>query len=174
MSRRGPRDLLFALSNRVPLVREASDPMVLLVLAILVVATAIAVVFPSDVFPGDKDARSHVLQLAGGVLVLFAAYFTSVNLRETRAQHAFERLSRAIEQLGSESEPVRIGAIKLLESIALERLELPSGTGGSAAIARHEAVREALEAVAREPAGSSPSDLAREVLQKLEAPRPRY
>ena len=171
---RGPRDLLFALSNRIPLVREATDPMMFLVLATLVVATGFAVFFAEDVFPGDEDARSHVLQLAGGLLIVLGGYFTSVSLREIRAQQAFDRLCRVIEQLGSDSEAVRVGAIKLLEGLTLEKLELPSGTAGAAARTRQEVIREALEAVAREADGLPPSALARQVLQRLPVQRARY
>lgn len=169
MAEQDPKARLFDLSTRIPLVRETADPWIFLVLAALVVVTAFAVTFPQDVFPGDKDARGHVIQVAAGFLVILGAYFTAVNIREARAQQAFDRLCRVIEQLGSGNEAVRIGAIRLLESIALEKLDLPGGSTGEVMRARNAAIREALESVVRESNGLPSTDLARQVLRDLEA-----
>jgi hypothetical protein len=160
---------LFSLSTRIPLAKETADPWIFLVLVALVVVATVGVVFPEDVFPGDEDARSHVIQVAAGFLVILGAYFTAVNIREARAQHAFDRLCKVIEQLGSESEAVRIGAIRLLESIALEKLDLPGGSTGRVMRARNDAIVEALGSVAQESAGLPSTGLARQVLQDLEA-----
>jgi hypothetical protein len=165
----GLKARLFDLSSRIPLVRETADPWIFLVLSVLFVATAFAVVFPEDVFAGDRDARSHVIQVAAGLLVVLGAYFTAVNIRESRNQQAFDRLCRVIDQLGVESEAVRVGAVRLLESIALEKLDLPSGSTGDVLRARQHAVRDVLAAVARESTGSPSSDLAARVLSDLEA-----
>jgi hypothetical protein len=171
MTGREPKARLFDLSTRVPLVRETADPWIFLVLTALVAVTTLAVIFPEDVFSGDRDARGHVLQVAAGLLVILGAYFTAVNIREARAQQAFDRLCKVIEQLGSSSEAVRVGAVKLLESIALEKLDLPSGNSGEVMLARHGAIREALACVAQESTELSSSALARQVLRDLDARR---
>ncbi len=169
MREREPKARLFDFAGRIPVARETADPWIFLVLIGLVAATVVALVFAREVFPDDDDARGHVIQLATGMLVILGAYFTAVNIREVRAQQTFDRLCRVIEQLGSDSEPVRVGAIRLLESIALEKLDLPAGSAGSALEARHVAVREALASVAAE-RGERPSvELAQRVLGELDA-----
>jgi hypothetical protein len=167
----GAKARLFDVSTRIPLVRETADPWIFLVLAALVLATLFAVSFPGEVFPEDDDARTHVIQLAAGALVILGAYFTAVNIREARAQQAFERLCRVIDQLGSETEAVRLGALRMLESIALEELDLPGGSTEAVLDARRRAIGEALAAVARDSADLPCGALAREVLQELEARR---
>jgi hypothetical protein len=160
---------MFGLAGRIPLVRETADPWVFLELVVLVVVAGLGVAFAGAIFPGDDEARSHVLQVAAGVLIVFGAYFTSVNIREVRAHQAFERLQTVIDQLGSDSEAVRAGAIRLLQSIALEKLDLPTGSTGEVVVARQRAVEDALSAVAAE-AGDRPSKaLAAEVLRELRA-----
>jgi len=160
---------MFDLTGKLPIVGETADPWIFLVLMTLVAVAALGVAFPDDVFPGDDDARAHVIQVAAGLLVILGAYFTAVNIREARAHQAFDRLCRVIEQLGNGNEAVRVGAVKLLESIALEKLDLPSGSAGEAMRARRNAIREALRAVAEESAERPSSELARQALQKLEA-----
>lgn len=155
-------------STRIPIVRETADPWIFLMLAGLVLLTALALAFPDEVFSGDKDARTHVIQVAAGLLVILGAYFTSVNIREVRAHQSFERLHKVIGQLESESEAVRIGAIRLLESIALEKLDLPTGSAGEVTRARRKAIREALDAFARESQGPAVA-VAQEVLANLGA-----
>lgn len=165
----GPKARLFDVAGRIPIVKETADPWVFLELAILVVAVGFGVAFPDAVFPGDEDARTHMLQVGAGVLVIFGAYFTAVNIRQARSDQAFDRLHKVIDQLGSDSEAVRAGAIRLLQSILLEKMDLPSGTAGEAMAARRKAVEDALSAVADE-AGERPSTaLAEEVLNELRA-----
>jgi hypothetical protein len=160
---------MFDFAGRIPVARETADPWVFLAMIGLVAATAAGLVFAHDVFPGDDNARGYVIQLAAGMLVILGAYFTAVNIREARAQQAFDRLCRAIEQLGSDSEPVRVGAVRLLESIALEKLELPTGSAGDALAARQKAIREALALVSAERDGRPSVELAQRVLGELEA-----
>jgi len=157
-----------AVSTRVPIVRETADPWIFLMLVGLVLATILALIFPEQVFSGDRDPRTHIIQVAAGLLVILGAYFTSVNLREVRAHQSFERLCKTIGQLESDSEAVRIGAIRLLESLELEKLDLPTGSAGEVTSARRQAIREALEAFARESQGPAVA-VAQEVLATLDA-----
>lgn len=164
-----PKQRLFGVPGRLPFVGETADPWIFTVLATLAVTAGLATAFAGEVFPHDKDARGHVIQLAAGLLVLLGAYFTAVNIRETRAHQAFERLHKVLEQLGSPSEPVRLGAISLLESIAVERLDLPSGSATEeVTAARNHAVVTALQAVAAEEEGA-PGESARATLRRLQA-----
>lgn len=160
---------LFYISTRIPLIRETADPWIFLVLTALVVAAAFGIFCPETVFPGDEDARTHVIQVAAGMLLILGAYFTAVNIREARAQQSFDRLCKVIDQLGSDSETVRVGAIRLLESIALEKLDLPGGSAGQVRRARQKAILDALASVSEELAGSPSAKLARDVLTDLEA-----
>jgi hypothetical protein len=169
VSREGPKARLFSVTERTPLARETADPWIFLLLTGLVVVAGLAVAFPGEVFPEDEDARSHVIQLAAGMLVILGAWFTAVNIREVRAHQAFERLQKVIEQLGDGDEAVRIGAIRLLQSIALEKLDLPGGSTGQALVARRKAVGDALAAVAAEDGGRPSAALAEQVLRELEA-----
>jgi Pentapeptide repeats (8 copies) len=84
----------------------------------------------------QNDARATLLQGVGGIAVLLTVYFTwrqlQHNLEATRRQQQAtqdqielsrqqqltERFTRAIDQLGSESEDVRLGAIYALEQIS--------------------------------------------------------
>jgi len=164
-----PKSRLFESSTRLPLVGETADPWIFLVLAALVAASVLGIAFPHAIFPGDRDARGHVIQAAAGCLVILGAYFTAVNIREARAHQAAERLGRTIDQLGSGDEAVRVAAVKLLQSMALERLDLPSQSAGEAMDARNGAIREALTVVAEGEEGLRSADLARDVLRDLSA-----
>jgi hypothetical protein len=166
---RGLKARLFqVVSTRIPLVRETADPWIFLALVGLVLVTTVALIFPDTVFSGDEDPRTHVIQVAAGLLVILGAYFTAVNIREVRAHQSFERLNLAIGQLESDSQAVRIGAIRLLESVALEKLDLPTSSAGEVSLARRRAIREALEALTLESQGPSVV-VAREVLTRLAA-----
>lgn len=163
---------MFEASKRIPVVGETVDPWIFLLLLGLAGSTTVGVMFAGEVFPNEpeKDARSHVIQLAAGLIVLLGAYFTAVNIREARAQQAFDRLSKVIDQLASESDAVRMGAIRLLEGLAMERLDLPSGSyGHTARLARQNAIRDALGALASEPRDSPVRASARRVLAAIQA-----
>lgn len=78
-----------------------------------------------DYLKAVNDARTVVLQLLGGIAVSVGAYATwrrlRVNedeLRTTRDGQVTERFTRAIEQLGSDSPDIRIGAVFALARIA--------------------------------------------------------
>jgi uncharacterized protein YjbI with pentapeptide repeats len=66
----------------------------------------------------QNDARATLLQGAAGVLLVFGAVATWWQLQISREGQLTERFSRAVEQLGSDNEDVRIGAIRTLERIA--------------------------------------------------------
>jgi len=168
VARRRPKAKLFEASTFLPFVGETADPWIFLVLSALVAVTVAGVALPHVVFPRDRDARSHVIQVAGGLLVVLGAYFTAVNIREVRAQQAFERLCKVIEQLGDPSEHVRIGSVRLRESIALEDLDLTSGSMGDVRRARRNAIRDALVSVAGDQHKRGSADAARQVLLRLE------
>jgi hypothetical protein len=165
----GPKARLFDVAGRIPIIKETADPWVFLELLVLAVAVGLGVAFPDAIFPGDEDARTHVLQVGAGALVLLGAYFTAVNIRQVRADQAFDRLHKVIDQLGSDSEAVRAGAIRLLQSILLEKMDLPSGTAGEAMAARRKAVENALAAAVAEAGGRPSTALAERVLNELRA-----
>jgi hypothetical protein len=78
-----------------------------------------------DYLKAVSDARTLALQLLGGLAVSVGAYATwrrlRVNedeLRTTRDGPVTERFTRAIEQLGSDSANIRIGAVFALGRIA--------------------------------------------------------
>jgi len=79
---KGLRTRLFDLAGRIPIVHETADPWIFTVLLLLIGIAAYGVINADSVFPGDKDARAHVIQAAAGFLVILGAYFTAVNLRE--------------------------------------------------------------------------------------------
>jgi hypothetical protein len=157
---------LFNQLNRVPIVGETADPVVGSALIALTVLTIIGVALPGKLFPHDPDARTHVLQLAGGLLVVIGVYWAAVNLRETRARQYFERLSAAIDQVGSESLAVQVGGIWLLKSLVLETPALPSDSSTKGAVeARNRAVFDVLTVVSE--SGGAAADLATRVLADL-------
>jgi uncharacterized protein YjbI with pentapeptide repeats len=66
----------------------------------------------------QNDARATLLQGAAGLLLVIGAVATWWQLQISREGQLTERFSRAVEQLGSDNEDVRIGAIRTLERIA--------------------------------------------------------
>lgn len=152
----GPKERLFGLCDRIPFIKETADPVVATVLALLLLLAIVGISIPGQIFPHDNAARSHVMQMAGGLVVVFGAYYATVNLREVRAQRYLDRLSTVIEQVGSPSEPVRLGSIRLLQSAALEKPALPSDSMTAGAVAaRQKAIREVLDAISGE--GDTPA-----------------
>lgn len=72
-----------------------------------------------------NDVRTTLLQVVGGIVVLFGAYATwrqvrvsQDGLRATREGYVTDRFSRAVDQLGSEKLDVRIGGLHALWRIA--------------------------------------------------------
>jgi hypothetical protein len=66
----------------------------------------------------QNDARATLLQGAAGLLLVIGAIATWWQLQISREGQLTERFSRAVEQLGSQNEDVRIGAFRTLERIA--------------------------------------------------------
>ena len=147
----------------------ATDPAAALMLWIIAIVGGVAVALAGNAFfQHDKDARSHVIQLAGGVIVLFGAYFTARQLMNAQTQKYAERLGSTLEQLGSGSMSVRISAIRLLQGMLLESHGLPGDTRGRYIDAAWKAaIRDALKAFAEaeDPEHASDPDrrLAREI-----------
>lgn len=72
-----------------------------------------------------NSARTTLAQILGGIVLLIGLYFTYQNaktaqatLRVTEDGKITDRFSKAVELLGSEKEPVRLGGIYALERIA--------------------------------------------------------
>lgn len=65
-----------------------------------------------------------MLQALGGLALLGTLYFSALTLRLNRRGQLTERFTKAIEQLGSDSLPVRLGGIYALEQIAFDSAEL--------------------------------------------------
>lgn len=155
---------IFAFFDRMPVVRQSGDPVIAGVLLLFIALVVLALVLAKVFFPGDDRARTYVIQLAAGLLALFVFYFAAINLRTSRAQHYADRLSRAIDQLGSSSDVVRVGAIRLLEGLALEAPEIP-GDDASRLAAR--AYRLAISDVLGEVADGREEELARRAQRVL-------
>jgi hypothetical protein len=165
------KDRLFAFSERLPLIGRAADPFVAAALGLVVVLTLVFVAIPGQVFPEDHNARGHILQLAGGLIVVGGAYFAAVNLRSTRASQLADRLRATLGDLGSDSEAVRVGAIQLLEGMANEDPNLPKDTAGRAAVqAQRRAIYAALAAMVEE-GGAASAEAARHALSRLDGAR---
>jgi hypothetical protein len=142
---------LFAFCDRLPLIGETADPVIAAMLVGIGLLTLIAVAIPSAIFPGDKDARSHVIQVAAGVVLILGAYFAPVSIRELRSQQYSDRLGRIFDQLASSNEVTRIGAIRLLHAVAIEQRALPADAGTKAAtIARRRAIWDVLSVISKD------------------------
>src|SRR3954447_12882551 len=75
---------------------------------------------PAKRAPALAATRTALLLLASGVIALIGAYFTASTFRLNRRAHLTDRYTRAIDQLGNESENVRLGGIFALERLAEE------------------------------------------------------
>jgi len=64
------------------------------------------------------DVRATLLQNIAGLLLLLGAFATWRQVQISREGQITERFSRAIEQLGSDKEDVRLGGIYTLERVA--------------------------------------------------------
>jgi hypothetical protein len=136
--------------KNLPVLGGATDPAAGLILWIIAIVSGVAFALAGDVFfQHDKDARSHVIQLAGGVIILFGAYFTARQLMNAQTQKYAERLSSTLEQLGSARMSVRISAIRLLQGMLLESHGLARDKSGRYIEAAWKAaIRDALRAFA--------------------------
>ncbi|MFD0052160.1 pentapeptide repeat-containing protein [Streptomyces sp. NPDC127168] len=84
-----------------------------------------ASVAAQDRLKAVNDVRTTLLQVVGGLIVLFGAYATwrqlrvsQDGLRATREGYVTDRFSRAVDQLGSDKLDVRIGGLHALWRIA--------------------------------------------------------
>jgi hypothetical protein len=68
------------------------------------------------------DVRANLLQGIAGLLLLLGAFATWRQVQVSREGQITERFSRAIEQLGSDKEEVRLGGIYTLERVARDSL----------------------------------------------------
>jgi hypothetical protein len=71
----------------------------------------------------QNDSRTTLLQGVAGLLLVAGAVATWRQLKISRESEITERFSRAVEQLGSNNEDVRTGAIRTLERIAKDSPE---------------------------------------------------
>jgi hypothetical protein len=168
--RRSKKQQIFSLFDALPVLREMGDPVIAGMLSMFAALVAIALVFATKLFPGDEDAHGHVLQVATGVVLLLGFYFAAINLRTARAQHYSDRLLRVFDQVNSSSPAIRLGAIRLLEGMAVEEPEAPMDAASRlAADARRRAIRQVLWALADEADDRQPVILARRVRDQLVA-----
>ncbi|MFI8841605.1 hypothetical protein ACIGW1_01470 [Streptomyces sp. NPDC053780] len=84
-----------------------------------------ASVAAQDRLKAVNDVRTTLLQVVGGLVVLFGAYATwrqlrlsQEGLRATQEGYVTDRFSRAVDQLGSDKLDVRIGGLHALWRIA--------------------------------------------------------
>ncbi len=163
----GLKESIWGLTDRIPIVRETADPVMTTVLGLVIGLTIVGVCTPHTFFPHDRNARTEVLQLAGGLLVVLGAYYTVLGITHRRAHEYLERLSKLIEQLGSPSQAVRLGTIRLLQSTAHEQPRFPRDSNtAQASAARQAAILDALAELSSEDE-SSVAHLAREVREEL-------
>ncbi|MGW1506813.1 pentapeptide repeat-containing protein [Streptomyces mirabilis] len=76
------------------------------------------VVVPQDRLKAVNDVRTTLLQVIGGLVVLFGAYATWRQLRVSQEDYVTDRFSRAVDQLGSDKLDVRVGGLHALWRVA--------------------------------------------------------
>lgn len=72
------------------------------------------------VFEQEDRARATLAQIIGGAVVLAGLWFTWQRIEISRQGQITERFTRAVEQLGSAQQSIRVGATFALERIARE------------------------------------------------------
>jgi uncharacterized protein YjbI with pentapeptide repeats len=75
-------------------------------------------VLEKDRVNAQNAIYSTLIQAVGGVFFFVTAYFTWRNVKAAEEKQVTERFSKAIEQLGNDHIPVRLGGIYALERIA--------------------------------------------------------
>jgi hypothetical protein len=139
----------FRFFENIWLIGDTGDPETTGLLIIFATLVALALVAADVLLPHDRNAYSHVLQTAAGVVVLVGVYYTAANLRTAREEQYAARLATTIGQLGSETVAVRIGAIRLLEAMAWETPNVPTDAR-ERVVARKKAILDVLTTVASE------------------------
>ena len=71
-------------------------------------------------FAAENEARRTLVQLLGGLALLAGLWLTLRQVRASESGQVTERFSRAVEHLGSDRLPLRLGGIYALERIALD------------------------------------------------------
>ena len=66
----------------------------------------------------EAKSRQTLAQIVGGAVLLVGLYFTAQTLRITQEGQITERFTKAIDQLGKDNLPVRLGGIYALQRIA--------------------------------------------------------
>lgn len=161
------KDDLFKITEHLPIVGGTADPFMATVLGcFVVVVTALATLDPDLLFDDDAEARTHILQFAGGLLVVGAFYFGAVTLRTNRAGEHANRLLTTLGLLdATHATAVRVAAIQLLDGMSLVNPNLPKDTTSKAvADGQREAIALALDAIARD-TNDACHETARDVLR---------
>jgi hypothetical protein len=99
---------------------EAADPVVAAFLLVVAAAAIVGVAFANHIFHGEHAARSLVIQIAGGVVVLLGAYFTAHHFALQREQQRLETLSKLLDQVAAANPATQIGAVWLLQALMLD------------------------------------------------------
>jgi hypothetical protein len=77
----------------------------------------------------ESAIRSTVLQLIGGLVVIFGIVYTAAQFRVSRETHYTDRYTKAIDQLGHAEAVVRMGGIFALHRLALNsKIDRPTVT----------------------------------------------
>jgi Pentapeptide repeats (8 copies) len=71
-----------------------------------------------DLLQGENDARATLAQVLGGALLLGGLYYTAETLALQQEGQLTDRISKAVEQLGSEKSDISLGGIYQLARIA--------------------------------------------------------
>jgi hypothetical protein len=72
----------------------------------------------ADLLKGENDFRATLAQIVGGAAVLSGLYFTAATFRLQQNGQLTDRISKAVEQLGSERADTSLGGIYELARIA--------------------------------------------------------
>jgi hypothetical protein len=114
------KERLEEIPTHLPLIANASDPVVAAALWLVFLAATAGLIWAHRILPSDHEARTHIIQIAGGIVVLFGSYFAANRLAVQRSQQRAEMLRKLLDHLGSSRPAVRVGAVRLMESLALE------------------------------------------------------
>jgi hypothetical protein len=75
---------------------------------------------PRDRINAQNEVARTLIQLAGGALVIAGLYFTSRTIYVSQQGQITDRFNKAIDHLGSESIPMRLGGIYAIARIAAD------------------------------------------------------
>ncbi len=106
----------FTVFDHVPGLRDANDPEYAGVLLLYVCVVAAILILLGK----RANGYTHVLQTAGGLLVLLGLYITGINVRTARLEQYASRVMGAIAQLDTTNKAVEIGTVRMLEAMLHE------------------------------------------------------